>query len=240
MSGTDLHHLAAAYALDALDPSERADFEAHYHDCEICVADVVDFRNVLTGLAAVSPQTPPADLKARVMADIATTRQLSPRVAPLEAARARRQLAGRRVAITAMAIAASLVLAVGTGFLVGRSGGNSYQQALAEVFDRPDLRMIELSGDGAGEFHVAWSPEAGQAVVTGDGLVDPGDGKVYELWLINDKGPQPLGLLDNASDGTIREVVDVSGDGAQMGVTIEQEGGAQTPTMPILFAGETT
>ena len=30
MSDIDIHHLAAAYALDALDSHERAAFEAHY------------------------------------------------------------------------------------------------------------------------------------------------------------------------------------------------------------------
>ena len=36
----DLHHLAAAYALDALDDIERHEFERHYPTCDICSGEV--------------------------------------------------------------------------------------------------------------------------------------------------------------------------------------------------------
>ena len=40
----DIHHLAAAYVLDALDPRERDEFETHYGACDVCRDDVVAFR----------------------------------------------------------------------------------------------------------------------------------------------------------------------------------------------------
>ena len=55
----DLHHLAAAYALDALDESQRAEFEAHYPTCEICSAEVAEFRDVAATLAAAEAVEPP-------------------------------------------------------------------------------------------------------------------------------------------------------------------------------------
>ena len=51
MSDIDIHHLAAAYALDALDARERAAFEAHYPSCEVCRADVLEFRSTLAVVA---------------------------------------------------------------------------------------------------------------------------------------------------------------------------------------------
>ena len=47
MSDIDIHHLSAAYALDALDERERMAFEAHYPSCDVCRADVIDFRDTI-------------------------------------------------------------------------------------------------------------------------------------------------------------------------------------------------
>lgn len=58
MTDIDVHHLAAAYALDALDDRERSAFEAHYGACEVCGTDVVEFRQTLTHVAD-SLATPP-------------------------------------------------------------------------------------------------------------------------------------------------------------------------------------
>ena len=53
MSGDiDIHHLSAAYALDALDERERVAFEAHYPSCEVCRGDVQAFRATLAQVAA--------------------------------------------------------------------------------------------------------------------------------------------------------------------------------------------
>ena len=46
----DVHRLAAAYALDALDPGERNRFEAHIGNCSDCRADVVGFRETAAQL----------------------------------------------------------------------------------------------------------------------------------------------------------------------------------------------
>src|SRR4051812_44056536 len=78
MSDIEIHHLGAAYALDALDDRERAAYEAHFATCEICRTEVGEYRAAAADLATLTATPPPADVKARVMGDIATTRQLSP------------------------------------------------------------------------------------------------------------------------------------------------------------------
>lgn len=40
MTDIDVHHLAAAYALDALDERECVAFEAHYGASEVCRTDI--------------------------------------------------------------------------------------------------------------------------------------------------------------------------------------------------------
>jgi anti-sigma factor RsiW len=78
MSDIEIHHLGAAYALDALDERERTAYEAHFGTCDICRTDVREYRATAAELASLTATQPPPDVKARVMSEIATTRQLSP------------------------------------------------------------------------------------------------------------------------------------------------------------------
>ena len=74
----DLHALAAAYALDALDPDERRQFEAHFPECPTCRSEVADYRRTAGRLGALVPSPLPADLKDRVMTEVRQTRQMPP------------------------------------------------------------------------------------------------------------------------------------------------------------------
>lgn len=237
-SELDLHHLAAAYALDALDPGERIAFEAHYHDCHVCSHDVRDFRSTLAAIGELSVTTPPADLKARVLEHVAATRQLSPRVAPRTLASA----PTRRPSL--LAAAAALVLLVGaTAFVVGRGSQNddAFASQLEQVLAEPDVQMVDLTAMSAtteGRVRVAWSASAGQAVVIGDGLSSPSDGSVYELWLIDDSGAVPTQMLDPADGGEVRRIIPMAGNPIKWGITIEPEAGSASPTGEILFLGD--
>ena len=172
------------------------------------------------------------------MAEIGTTRQLSPlvpdSVVDLAAHRDRRRRALRIVA----AAAAVILLATGA-FVVGRqsSDGNDYADQAAAVFARPDTLTTTLNGTGTGSFKVAWSASDGKAVVVGDGLADPGTGKAYELWLIDDAGAHAVRLLDKADGGQVRKVVAVDGSPAQWAVTVEPQTGVDAPTGEVIFSG---
>lgn len=75
----ELHLLSGAYALNALEGEEKARFEAYLLTSEEARAEVASLSDtaVLIGLSA-DPVAPPADLKARLMAQIAVTPQLAP------------------------------------------------------------------------------------------------------------------------------------------------------------------
>lgn len=239
MSSSDIHHLAAAYALDALDSRERADFEAHYPTCDVCRADVLDFRATLADLAAAEPVAPRPDMKAAVMQQIAHTRQLSPLLPDVVADLAERRR--RRTMTTLLSAAAAIVLLVGAAaFVVGRSGSGTegFAAEIADVLDAPDARLVTLSGSGDGQVRVAWSDSADRAVVLGDDLPDPGPGRVYELWLIDDAGARPMRLLDRADDGSVRRSVAVEGTPQAWGITIEPAGGSPAPTGEVLYSSE--
>jgi anti-sigma-K factor RskA len=238
VSDTDIHQLAAAYALDAVDERERAEFEAHYPTCAICRPEVAGFRETLSKVAASVAVEPPPSLKSNVMAGIGTTRQLSP-LLPDSVVELANHRGSRQRMVRALSIAAALIaLAVGA-YAVGRQTGtsNDYADEAAAVFAKPDTSTTILTGTGTGSFKIAWSPSSNKAVVMGDGLPDPGPGKAYELWLIDAGGAHAVRLLDKAADSEVRRVVTVDGQATKWAVTVEPDGGVDQPTGNIIFAG---
>ncbi|WP_084104436.1 anti-sigma factor [Demequina sp. NBRC 110056] len=75
---TDIHALAAPYAVDALDPAEREAFERHLPGCEECLAEVAGFTAATASLADAEATAPPSSLRASVLSEIARTAQLPP------------------------------------------------------------------------------------------------------------------------------------------------------------------
>ncbi len=238
MSGTDIHQLAAAYALDAVDERERAEFEAHYPTCAICRPEVAGFRETLSQVTASVAVAPPQSLKSKVMAEVGTTRQLSPllpeSVIDLASHRRTRQ---RTMRVLSMA-AALIVFSVGA-FVVGRQSGSgdNFSHQAAAVLAKPDTLSTTLTGKGQGSFKVAWSPSTNEAVVLGDGLADPGPGKAYELWLVDGNGAHAVRLLDKAAGEKVRRVITVKGKPTQWAVTVEPQGGVDLATGSVIFAG---
>jgi anti-sigma-K factor RskA len=238
----DIHHLGAAYALDALDERERMAFEQHYPSCEVCRGDVLDFRATLASVGMASATSPPAALKERVMAEIGHTRQLSPLLAAkvTELAERRRR---RRLAVGGLmaAAAAVVVFIAGALALSGGDGEPSYAASLAQVLQQPDARFLTLvaqPGADVGVVKVAWSQGSGTAVLLGDELATTPVGSAYELWLIGSDGPVPMRVLQRADHGELRAVVSIDGEPQAWGVTIEPAAGSPTPTGEILFVGE--
>lgn len=232
----DMHHLAAAYVLDALDERERSEFEAHYPTCEICRREVDEFRETAGSLAAASATDPPPDLKASVIEAIGRTPQApatEPDVADFAAHRQRRFSGTTLLG----AVAAVGILVLGAVLFVGLRSDRS---PVEEVLAARDARVttLEPTPDGVGgTFQIVWSAERDQVAVLGSDLPDPGPGRVYELWAIVGDRPVPAGLFD-PDDGTLRAAADVVVDPAAWGVTVEPAAGSESPTTPILFFAE--
>ena len=85
---SDLHGAAGSYAVDALDPVERAEFESHLADCPSCRSEVSEFAESLAELAPLAAVAPPAALRDSVLAAVADLRQAGPQRAPRSADRA--------------------------------------------------------------------------------------------------------------------------------------------------------
>ncbi|MGW6391040.1 anti-sigma factor [Streptomyces sp. NPDC055103] len=78
MNAVDPHTLTGAYALDALDPEERAAVRLHLAGCPSCAREVEEFSETVARLGLAVAVPPPASLRAGVMERIATVRQEPP------------------------------------------------------------------------------------------------------------------------------------------------------------------
>lgn len=81
----EIHALSGAYAVDALDDIERAQFERHLTECSECQAEVTSLREAAALLGEVARTEPSADLRSRILGDIKTVRPLPPLPAQLPA-----------------------------------------------------------------------------------------------------------------------------------------------------------
>lgn len=229
----DLHHLAGAYALDALTSDERRSYEAHYPTCEICRNEVAEFRATAARLAEGTATAPPADLKERVMAQIAATPQMPPAADEHSDELARRRRSRARRAMVLVAAAAVVVFLVATVAVVRSS---SDPTTVDELIAAPDAVITELEGDG-GAVTVVWSASEERVAVVASGLADPGPEQTYELWMVVEDGVVPAGLFV-PSDGAVGQVIEVDDNRpGGWGITIEPATGSDQPTGEILFTG---
>lgn len=234
----DLHHLAAAYALDALEPDERARFEAHLAACADCTADVAEFHHTAGELAGAEAVEPPAGLREQVLARAAD----APQEPAVPAADSPPSLAGRAarrtfpVLVAAVALLAVLAMGVVTRTaLVDRDRASD----LLAVLAAPDVELVPLDGAGPpGDVRVAWSPSAGASVLIGSDLPAPGDDRTYELWVLADDGPRSAGVFEPDDDGRLERRLALPADPVGgWGITIEPAGGSPQPTGDILYLG---
>jgi anti-sigma-K factor RskA len=232
MSDIEIHHLGAAYALDALDERERTAYEAHFGTCDICRTDVREYRAAAAELASLTATPPPPDVKARVMSEIATTRQLSPLPPSVVRLADRRP---NRVMTVVLAVAAAALFFVAGAVVLGQDD-DSFGDQVTAMMEDPTFRVVELGGEGPGSFKVAWTSD--EAAMIGGNLPDPGDGKRYELWMIDSAGSHAMHVLDPAKDGQVQRLVDINGAPLAWGVTIESEEGSEVPTEPVLYLAE--
>jgi hypothetical protein len=203
MSHEEIAELLGAFALDAVDPDERAIVEEHLVECARCRAEVAEHREV-AALLANSGADAPAGLWDRISGTLEAAPprlDLAP-VRSLEARRERRRFPTRIGA--ALAAAAAVVVAL-LGIQVRDQDHriNQLQTALrnpmAPAFD------AALDDPGARVFRLASTDGrlSARGVVTGEGtaylrtvsLPKLRDGLTYQLWGVAGGDLISLGVL---------------------------------------------
>jgi anti-sigma-K factor RskA len=225
---SDIHALSGAYAIDALDDIERAQFERHLSTCAECRAEVDGLRETGGLLADAVAVTPPPALRDRVLADIATVRPLPPVTAPAEPRR-------RRFRPAALVAAAAAVIALGGTAVVWHPWEESSQTQLSavdQVLQADDAQEFTQKLSGGAEVTIVRSPELKQAVLVAKDMPPPPSGKTYELWLNQgtERGMEPAGLMNGNQSPVLLKGDAATASGA--GITVEPPGGSDTPTLP--------
>jgi hypothetical protein len=232
----ELHTLTGAYALDAIDGLERERFEHHLIRCQPCDYEVRGLQETATRLGQAVAARPPEQMKARVLAAVARTRQLPPVPAalPLPAPGPGRT---RRLAIPVAA--ACLAVAIVLGVLLGisrhqLSTETARQRAIAAVLAAPDARLVREPTSVGGIATVVIAAHLHRFIFMSAGLPALADARVYQLWVIGPHGTATSeGLLIRAGNGQTAPVLATGlAPGDRVGVTVEPAGGATKPTTP--------
>jgi len=242
---TDIHTLAGAYALHAVDDLEQARFERHLAQCPSCAAEVAELTETMAALSDATAEPPPAPLRAVVLARSAATPQ-TPRSLPRRRSRSLPRQGFRLPTVPwqrwAAAAAAVVVLAgagaVGYGIahrsaFPGSTQASADSKQIAAVLAAPDARLHSAPATGGGQVTVVSSRSLNEAVAVLARLASPGTHHAYQLWVIANGTPRSAGVLAAGSTGATELVPGIRG-AHLIGVTREPAGGSTTPTQPLV------
>lgn len=150
----------------------------------------------------------------------------------------------RRRRLLAVAAAAALVpgIALGGWGLGVQSEQRQQQQLLAQEQQREN-RLLAASDITTHRIEVEGRPatllvtqEQDTALFVATDLPDPGPGREYQLWLIDEDVPVPDARF---TGGQVRAWLDGEvADAAAVAMTVEPAGGSTTPTLPVIAATE--
>jgi anti-sigma-K factor RskA len=122
----------------------------------------------------------------------------------------------------------------------------SHAQQVLEVLNAPDAQRVTLTGTKTPPWptaHTVYLADRGALVMEASHLKPVPAGKAYELWVMPASGgaPMPAGTFWPNAEGYASIVLPKLPTGVPakgFGITIENSGGAATPTMPIILSGE--
>lgn len=231
MNSDDMHVLAAAYTLDAIDADERREFESHLDSCSECREEVSEFFDTVALLGAASAELPPPGMRTAVLERVSRTRQAPPRVTGPERPALVTRL--RRSTSTWIASAAALIAVAAGGYAwQEHQNYNSYRSSQTQVetiLAAPDARTEHAAAKGGGKMTVVRSSTARKAVIIPSDMPTLTSGRVYQLWVITNGVPLPRSVLS----GKPQLVNDVRASDS-IAVSIEAHPGAKKPTNIIV------
>lgn len=234
MTTPEVHALTGPYVLNALPEDERTGFEAHLADCQSCSAEVAELREAATKLGTAVATDPPPALKARILAEIATTRQLPPLLKPdvptADPMPVRRKF-NRRSFFTLAA--AGLAVAGAGGIAIDQYRENSRtreeNEQLASLLAEPDAKTVRGDLKTGGQATIVMSPAKDRAIVLLHNLPKLPDDKTYQLWLMDkSRDLHSAGVTTTNGPNIIQSGV---ADKIALGLTVETKPGATHPTL---------
>ena len=252
---SEIHGAVGAYVVNALDPDELEEFEAHLAVCATCSREVVEFGETAAELSLLASATPPpAALRESILSAISEVRPLPPELpeqnaqpeptaraaltAPVEIKRAVDELAlrrqQRRTRVLTVLVAAVVAAAVALGGVVytlvqARQSQVAQQAAETELLTAPDVQTYSATMKDGGQVSFVVSRSLNKALFIGKDLPAVGSDRTYQLWTLEGERAIPDNLV--AGGGDRKEFFREPLTGVtSLAVSIEAADGAQQPT----------
>ncbi len=207
----DMEGLAAAYALDALEPAERRSFEEHLTGCDPCSRDVAAFQDITGTLPLASEEHgPPRYLRERILARArAEASELQPKPGLRATVSQTINALSSRGAV-AVALAGAVVVIVGLA-LLSLQTRSELETAESQLRKTEEAIRIIVSADRRWEFEgtdaqpdargvLAYSVEERAGSLYVWGLPSSIDG-TYNVWTVKDGKRSRVGGLWDAYGG---------------------------------------
>ncbi len=218
----ELLEAATPYALHAVPDAERADIERRVAAAPDLVSEAFDaevraVRETMATVSAAIAVEPPADLRAAVLATVASDRN-------------------RYSRWRTATLAAAAAIAVGLGaFGIGIALRPPAPPTVAEqVMAAPDVHTVSAPL-GSGTATVVFSRERNAGVLVMNNVPPPSPGSVYQMWLMGAGSPKSAGTMDaQAVTPSTTHVFSSLSDCTALAFTVEPGAGSPQPTGSVL------
>ena len=232
----DLQDQAALYALGSLNAEETSAFEAALSGNAELRGLVREMREASAELAhTVAPHQPPAELKRRVLREIALEKQAdSP--ARTEAS----SFHWLPWAIAALLLGFCGLLALDRMRLQRELADARAADPLAQAML---VSLVSPTGDHPdAKANVAWQPDRQSGVITINNMPPAGEGQDYQLWAVDANHPDPIdaGIIHVEPNGVTRIRFKPAQDASQIkafAISLERKGGVPKREGPIVMIG---
>lgn len=228
----DMHTLTGAYAAHALPLQEEREFEAHLGECDACAQEIYELQATTARLAGGVAVLPPPALQARVMAHIATVRQLPPEATDGAVATVVRLRVPWYRSPVGLAASVLMLVSLSLGGVVAAqqqrlADERRATQTWAAIVGDPTRVVRSMPVAGGTATLVA---AGGRAVFTAQDLPALPGNRSYQLWVVGkDKTVRSVGLL-TPHGGQAQSLVPRFGSAVGLAVSVEPSGGSKQPT----------
>jgi hypothetical protein len=255
----------AAYAVDALGPTERLAVDDHLAHCSACSAELAGHREALGALATVEAPPPEVwrDIAAAIgapgLSDPHTGRRVmavrdesapsrppdagieddDDRVAPVASLAGAAHVRARRPTSVRWVAAAVLVAVAGVAGLLGFALGNSSDDAdigsLAQQALDQPNGVLATLADSDGRAVARVVADEDGAFMLLDALDDLPEGEAYQLWSVGGSEPVSLGMLGR--DGTNTVAFRLPPTISELAITVAPTSGDSAPSGEFQASG---
>lgn len=244
----------ALYALNTLEGEERANLEKHLRTCADCRLELEQLRGdgALLALSAVGPR-PPARARQRLLDAVAKEAKASPTSGATSPRRSWWGVLGWAATAAVIVFAASLWK---ENAALRQSLASAGAQAAQSARELEDLRkiaapimapeaqritLVALKTPPQPQGKAFYLRNRSNLVFVANNMPPLPPQKAYELWLIPAQGsPIPAGMFKPDARGSATVVnppLPAGMEAKAFAITVENEAGATTPTMPIVMMG---